>query len=249
LHKENDSYLAAEGIFDEKDLIEDVHLRSRPLKGQAIDLTSTNANTFWQIEIDKDVTNGNIIAWDTNIRLKHLITRKYLHAHKGVVTLVAGDDKKKHKGTVFRFASLVKGGLYAEYGSYAKIEHPLSETFVHATKEEYKYRQYDDLARFGGAMAAVKWETNALTTVTMHPQVNFDDAFAIVPVEPEVINNFNFVIGVVPVLQEFINRYQGKKIQKLTAEEYRVKFCHPLSFLFFLLLMHVLRVCSLFPAL
>ena len=73
-------------------------------------------------------------------------------------------------------------------------------------------------------MSGVKWDSSTLKKVALLDQVNFDAAFAVVPIPADIVKNFNFILGVVPVLQEFIDRYQGKKIERLTPEEYHVNF-------------------------
>jgi hypothetical protein len=79
-------------------------------------------------------------------------------------------------------------------------------------------------------MSSVKWDSSVLKKVELLLEVNFDDAFAVVPIDNEIVKNFNFIMGVVPVLQAFIDRYHGKKIERLTAEEYLVRFPSSLFF-------------------
>jgi len=82
--------------------------------------------------------------------------------------------------------------------------------------------QYVALAKEGGDMSKVKWGTSTLKKVGLLSQVNFDDAFAIVPIDRDVVHNFNFIMGVVPLLQEFIVHFQGKKIEKIANDEFNV---------------------------
>jgi len=134
LHKEFDSYLTAEGIFTEKELIEDIHLRARSTKGGFdIDLSSTNANTFWQIEVEGEVMKGSPVAWDTNVRLKHMITRRYLQVKGGDLSLTEPKSTPT-KHSVFRFSPLVKTGLFIENENYAKIHNPFSDQYLQGGK-------------------------------------------------------------------------------------------------------------------
>lgn len=76
----------------------------------------------------------------------------------------------------------------------------------------------------GAAVGNLKWDSSALKTVELRQHVNFDDAFAIVPIKQQIVDHFNFVIGIVPVLHGFVARYAGKKIQRINVEEFQVTF-------------------------
>ena len=85
--------MTAEGIFAEADVVEELHLRARATKGSHdVEQSSTNANNFWQVEIEKEITKGEPIPWETNIRLRHMLTRRYLQVKAKEVSLT-GDLK------------------------------------------------------------------------------------------------------------------------------------------------------------
>jgi len=127
LHKELDSYIAAEGVFTEAEIVEEVHLRER-YKGGKNDATTsaTNANCFFQVEIDQNSISGEKIMWDQAVRLKHMTTQKYLtlEPHR--------DDEREFdlnltedlssKYAVFRFKPVLKSGLAIEMENFANIE-------------------------------------------------------------------------------------------------------------------------------
>jgi len=88
LHKELDSYLAAEGIFTDKSILEKIHLRSKPHSElQDLDTASTDGATFFQVEVENNVTDGDPIQWETNVRLRHMISRKYLQVKNEKLSL------------------------------------------------------------------------------------------------------------------------------------------------------------------
>lgn len=128
LHKELDSYLAAEGLFTEKSIIEKIHLRSRPTEEfQFTESPSTDSATFFQVEIEDNVTSGDPLEWQTNVRLRHMISRKYLQVNEDRLSLT----KTKNKQTVFKFSPIVRITDNIPYDTNVKLEHPLSENFVH----------------------------------------------------------------------------------------------------------------------
>ena len=88
LHKELDSYLAAEGIFTDKSMLEKIHLRSKPRSElQDLDTASTDGATFFQVEVENDVTDGDPIQWETNVRLRHMISKRYLQVKNEKLSL------------------------------------------------------------------------------------------------------------------------------------------------------------------
>jgi len=127
-HKELSSFLAAEGVFTESDIVEEPHLRERYKTNTEPKSSLRNATTFWQVEVDGEPLSGDVIAWDQTLRLKHLTTRKYLCLVNNKLTLT-GDFFDKN--AVFRFRPVSKTGIHIESGFSATLEHPISSKYFH----------------------------------------------------------------------------------------------------------------------
>lgn len=91
MHKELDSYVAAEGNFVDVGVPgvcigEDIHMRARSINKRREDgdeLNTDSALTYWQVELAGHGSRGAIILWEQPIRFFHLLTRKYLSFKKG----------------------------------------------------------------------------------------------------------------------------------------------------------------------
>jgi len=75
-------------------------------------------------------------------------------------------------------------------------------------------------------MSTLQWDKVVLSQVVTQETVNFDDAFALIPIKDNFVHDFNLIMGAIPIFQTFINTWDNVQIRRLTAEEYAV--CFPL---------------------
>lgn len=211
-HKELDSYLSAEGVFVENEIIEDPHLHERySSTGTDSKLTATNANFFWQLELEAESLKGEAIAWEVGFKLKHLTTRKYLSCHGGKLSLTPDFSSRQ---AVFRFHPLEKTGLYIDNGASVILEHAKTATFVHGQGELYDYKQSvpedkDD------PLQSIRWETAITRKCTTVEQSGFDNAFSVYKIDTRNLKNFSMVAGLLPYLQDYAQMMTTTKIAEV----------------------------------
>ncbi|ESN99319.1 hypothetical protein HELRODRAFT_162842 [Helobdella robusta] len=234
-HKELEAYLVAEGLYDDE-VTEDVHLRIREVD-QLVPKSlypSTSGNTYWQIEGETSVLNGDVIRWEQQIRLRHMTTRQYLcitSARK--VSLI---DDWKDPRTVFRLHPVIKESDEISFESYSRIEHVITGYWLHALRdEEYIRRQHREKSdESKNSMKNLRWDGASLRKRDFTFQISasgekmYHDAYTLQKVEDQHVRSFNFVSGMAPfllnlikdALQELksfmlINNVASKKHQKL----------------------------------
>ncbi|XP_076449737.1 inositol 1,4,5-trisphosphate-gated calcium channel ITPR1-like isoform X2 [Babylonia areolata] len=202
-HKELEAYLVAEGLFDEV-VTEDVHFRIRAIdQHRPKSLSpSTSGITYWQIEAEHSILDGDVIRWEQQIRLRHMLTRQYLCIDAKLDVSLVPDPTDPR--TVFRLHSVLKERDEIQFESYARIEHVLTSCWLHALKDEdYKKHQYE-----GGdnerSMQGLRWDGAAVRKVSASSESMYDDAYTIQWTAPEDVNNFNYVGGMVPFLFNLI---------------------------------------------
>ncbi|EGD81749.1 hypothetical protein PTSG_02461 [Salpingoeca rosetta] len=165
-HKEISAYLAAEGTYFENAPREDVHMRIRepdPRRPHRLK-PPTSAVSFWQIEIDGRPTGGDLIEWESKIRLKHATTQKYLKLRTDSYlpsteepndddedTSFGGFELSKSEATggemvlsltddandpdaVFLMVAVIREKHNVENGAYARIQHCATGHWLHAAK-------------------------------------------------------------------------------------------------------------------
>ncbi|CAD5116200.1 DgyrCDS5116 [Dimorphilus gyrociliatus] len=208
-HKELEAYVVAEGLFNES-LIEQVHLRIRPVD-QMIAKTlypSTSAITYWQIESESSVLNGHSIRWQTQIRLRHFVTRLYLKIDQDNRVGLSVDGK--HPNTVFRFHPLMREADEMRFESYARLEHVLSGSWLHADRDSvYEKRAFgghgDD-----GSMNDLRWDGAELRTISATNERMYHDAYTLQKVDEINLAEANFVAGQVPFLTKLIRDLEAR---------------------------------------
>ncbi|XP_059139568.1 inositol 1,4,5-trisphosphate receptor type 1-like isoform X3 [Physella acuta] len=202
-HKELEAYLVAEGLFDES-LIEDVHFRIRAIdQHRPKSLSpSTSGITYWQVEAEHSILDGDILRWEQQIRLRHMLTRQYLCLDTNMDVMLTPDSTDPR--TVFRLHSVLKERDEIQLESYARIEHMLTSRWLHALKDEdYEKHQYNerDTER---TMQGLRWDGAPLRKVAASPESMYDDAYTIQQVTEDEALNFNYVAGMVPFLFNII---------------------------------------------
>ncbi|XP_023930445.1 inositol 1,4,5-trisphosphate receptor type 3 [Lingula anatina] len=215
-HKDIEAYLVAEGSFDEA-LVEDVHLRVRQLNqnNPRTLYPSSSALTYWQVEAAESVIKGGVLKWEQQCRLKHMVTRKYLTVDSNMkVTLTSDTDRR----TIFRLHPVIKEADSIDYGTYCRIEQVVTGYWLHAEPDEY-VRQDDRVGSQGDdtSMEGLKWTLASLRKVSVEKEMQYNDAFTIQKVAPDLVENFNCMAGMVPFLQNLIK--QKKAGQNLTAKQ------------------------------
>uniref|UniRef100_A0A1I8H777 Inositol 1,4,5-trisphosphate receptor n=1 Tax=Macrostomum lignano TaxID=282301 RepID=A0A1I8H777_9PLAT len=193
-HKELEAYVVAEGLFDDE-VIEDVHLRIREVD-QLNPRTmhqSTSAITYWQIESEKTMLNGEVLTWDQQFRFRHATTRKYLCVFQDSgELLVSLSEDATDPHTVFKMHPVLQETAELKFESYARIEHVITGSWLHAIKDKaYQRREFLNME-------------DENSEVTCCSDRRYDDAYTIKKVAPAQVADFNFVAGMVPFLQELI---------------------------------------------
>ncbi|XP_055955374.1 inositol 1,4,5-trisphosphate receptor type 1 [Patella vulgata] len=233
-HKELEAYLVAEGLFDE-DVTEDVHFRIRVMDQHKPRTLSppSSGNTFWQIECENGILNGDVIRWEQQVRLRHMTIRKYLRVDANREITLTDDNEDPR--TVFRLHSVLSERDEIHFESYARIEHVLTGFWLHALKDEdyirKQFRHIDDST--DQSMRGLRWDTAQVRQVAASGESMYDDAFTIQFVEKQFVDDFNYVSGMVPCLLSLIHdRAEGhilnakKTHQTLTAMEELRKFMY-----------------------
>ncbi|VDI71716.1 Hypothetical predicted protein [Mytilus galloprovincialis] len=231
-HKELEAYLVAEGLFDEE-VTEDVHFRIRVMDQHKPRTLSppTSGNTFWQIEAENGILNGDILRWEQQVRLRHMTTRKYLciDATKEITLTDDNEDPK----TVFRLYSVISERDEIRYESYCRIEHVLTGFWLHALKDEdYIRKKFRDMENSNDqSLRGLRWDSAPVRQVAASGESQYDDAFTIQYVEQYQITEFNFASGMVPFLLNLVeDRKEGHYLNAkkthtiLTAMEELRKF-------------------------
>ncbi|CAL1526674.1 unnamed protein product [Lymnaea stagnalis] len=201
-HKELEAYVVAEGLFDEA-VIEDVHFRIRAIdQHRPKSLSpSTSGITYWQIEAEHSILDGDVLRWEQQIRLRHMLTRQYLSIDlNGDIILTPESSDPR---TVFRLHSVLKERDEIQLESYARIEHMLTNRWLHALKDEdYDKRQFEyDMER---TMQGLRWDGAPLRKISASVESMYDDAYTIQQVKDYDVLNFNFVAGMLPFLFNLI---------------------------------------------
>ncbi|KAK0061845.1 inositol 1 4 5-trisphosphate receptor type 2, partial [Biomphalaria pfeifferi] len=202
-HKELEAYLVAEGLFDEA-VIEDVHFRIRAIdQHRPKSLSpSTSGITYWQLEAEHSILHGDVLRWEQQIRLRHMLTRQYLSVDTNGDVLLTPDPTDPR--TVFRLHSVLKERDEIQLESYARIEHMLTNRWLHALKDEdYEKRQYNehDTER---TMQGLRWDGASLRKVSASMESMYDDAYTIQQVKECDVLSFNYVAGMLPFLFNLI---------------------------------------------
>ncbi|KAH9502988.1 hypothetical protein Btru_072533, partial [Bulinus truncatus] len=202
-HKELEAYLVAEGLFDEA-VIEDVHFRIRAIdQHRPKSLSpSTSGITYWQVEAEHSILDGDVLRWEQQIRLRHMLTRQYLSVDTNGDVLLTPDPTDPR--TVFRLHSVLKERDEIQLESYARIEHMLTNRWLHALKDEdYEKRQYNeyDTER---TMQGLRWDGASLRKVSASMESMYDDAYTIQQVKESDVLSLNYVAGMVPFLFNLI---------------------------------------------
>ncbi|KAL4233979.1 hypothetical protein ACF0H5_005634 [Mactra antiquata] len=204
-HKELEAYLVAEGLYGEEST-EDVHFRIRIMdqhKPRTL-CAPTSGNTYWIIEAEKGIFNGEVIQWEQQIRLRHMTTRKYLciQANKEIIFTEDNADPR----TVFRFHSVINERDEIRYESYCRIEHVLTGAWLHALKDEDYIRKNlrNVTDENDETMKGLKWDSCQVRKVSASAESQYDDAFTIQRVNQILVDDFNYVSGMVPFLRNFI---------------------------------------------
>ncbi|XP_035825085.1 inositol 1,4,5-trisphosphate receptor type 3 isoform X3 [Aplysia californica] len=202
-HKELEAYLVAEGLFDEA-VIEDVHFRIRAIdQHRPKSLSpSTSGITYWQVEAEHSIFDGDVLRWEQQIRLRHMLTRQYLCLNSKMEVSLTSDATDPR--TVFRLHSVLKERDEIQAESYARIEHMLTNCWLHALKDEdYEKRQYNEY-NTEHTMQGLRWDGAPLRQVSASLESMYDDAYTIQMVAENDVLNFNYVAGMVPFLFNLI---------------------------------------------
>ena len=85
-----------------------------------------------------NVSAGGLIMWEQQVRIRHMITRKYLKITKeGKIQL---EDSNADPMTVFRLHPVIREKDEIEYETYCRIEHVVTEKWISTSQGEYVNR-------------------------------------------------------------------------------------------------------------
>ncbi|KAK3095936.1 hypothetical protein FSP39_021047 [Pinctada imbricata] len=201
-HREMEAYLVAEGLFNDQ-ILEDVHLRMRPMdqENPKTMLPSTNPVTYWQIELSDGPTHGGCLKWEQQCKLIHLCSRKYLCIDKSGRVTLSADNNDPH--TVFRLHPVIRENDYVLLETYCRIEHVVSGLWLHALNDEYQEKRLmgsDD----PNSIASLGWSRAKLRQIGTMTEKQYDDAFTMQEVTPDLVEVFNFIAGMCPFIQKLI---------------------------------------------
>lgn len=201
-HKELEAYLVAEGLFEES-ITEDVHFRVRIMDQHRPKTMSPSSSgiTYWEIEAESSILDGDIIHWEQQIRLRHLTTRQYLCINNKCEVCLTPEQTDPR--TVFRLHSVLKERDQIQYESYARIEHMLSGCWLHALKDE-DYERHSSRDTDEQSMSSLRWDGAATRKISATNESLYDDAYTLQYVHQDDVHNFNFVAGMVPMLFNLI---------------------------------------------
>ncbi|KAK7486477.1 hypothetical protein BaRGS_00022278, partial [Batillaria attramentaria] len=181
-----------------------VHLRMRPVDPNTPKtlFPSSSAVTYWQIELQDGPVAGGILKWEQQCRIVHMCTRRYLAvSKKGDVSL---SDDNSDPSTVFRLHPVIRDSDDIMFESYARIEHVVTGFWLHALADEYMKKQetkQDD----GQSMGGLKYTTAQLKKIAAIQEKQYDDAFTLQHVEPELVEICHYMAGMVPFIQKLVS--------------------------------------------
>lgn len=86
---------------------------------------------------------GEPVLWYERCRIKHLLTQQYLAVERKdgqsvLLTLKEGKPGPDFdQDTTFRLFPVISGEDEIKYGTYARINHPQTKTWLHASKGDF----------------------------------------------------------------------------------------------------------------
>ncbi|XP_064638087.1 inositol 1,4,5-trisphosphate receptor type 2-like isoform X2 [Lineus longissimus] len=202
-HRELEAYLITEGLFGDE-VLQNVHLRVRQIdqinKPKTL-MPSTSGLTYWQVEAEDSILNGNVIRWGQQIRLRHMVTRRYLCVNSDLEVDLTTDHRDPR--AVFRLHPVKKEVDEIKFESYARIEHELTGRWLHALKDvEYVPRE-KRLAQFE-SLRGIECDEAQLHEISTECDQQYDDAFSLQQCMQEHVSIFNYVAGTVPFIKNLI---------------------------------------------
>ncbi|KAJ3330189.1 hypothetical protein HDU76_006242, partial [Blyttiomyces sp. JEL0837] len=223
-HKEREGYLTCPSLLS----LAATNMESEytdPEKVQLLDyqfdpLNPQDMNScliLWQIEFANSY-NGEAVEWNRPIRLRHAATNLYLsvrHDHDMVTlsghTAYATDLVPKkpvdsvEDPTLFVLSQVNPEGQYVNLGSYMRVKHLASGSWLHAT-ESFKMEPRGRQNSMLGVTQALKLQNSEVNRfqIVASTEVHLEDYFSISVAEPELVDKFNFVNSLVPWVTDFV---------------------------------------------
>lgn len=180
-----------------------------------------------QVELDGHALSGEAVAWEQNVRLRHMCTRKYLclvrEADSWRFTLT---EDHQDRNCIFRLHRVVRDDTYEIFfDSYARIEHAASGMWLHGLDQPYRLKQYESAAASSDPMDKIEWDGAKLRQISASREARYDDAFALVQVPPEYLLDFNFVAGLVRPIEIYVRRAEANasKNEQLSSYHHSVR--------------------------
>ncbi|XP_074650375.1 inositol 1,4,5-trisphosphate-gated calcium channel ITPR3-like [Tubulanus polymorphus] len=232
-HRELEAYLVTEGLFDDA-VLQDVHLRLRPIdqinRPQSL-LPSTSGLTYWQVEAEDNILNGNVLRWGQQIRLRHMVTRQYLCVNADHDVDLTNNERDPR--AVFRLHPVKKEVDEIKLGSYARIEHELTGRWLHALKNDKYIHKQRKQSAYDQTLNGLQWDEAELRKISTECDQQYDDAFSLQDVSEEDCYNFNYIAGCVPFIKNMILDLQsGKSLLAMEAHKVNAGLNQIVQFLY-----------------
>lgn len=235
-HREVEAHISAEGSFLDG-IKENVHLRVRHYNSKKPHTAKppTGSSVFWQIEIDGELTRGSRLRWGQLVRFKHFLTRQYLSIKKNASTgayYVTLTSDHRDPDAVFRPHAVIKDRDFMEYGNFARLEHPVSKTWLHCDRTPYVRTKQDMASSIGEdatdpitkaalisakPMTEIPYDKAKLIQLKVDAMSHYDDAFTLTQVKRKDVNAINLVAGAAPIIHWY-NQNREKGVELTSAE-------------------------------
>ncbi|KAK7475986.1 hypothetical protein BaRGS_00032753 [Batillaria attramentaria] len=138
-----------------------------------------------------------------------MCTRRYLAvSKKGDVSL---RDDNSDPSTVFRLHPVIRDSDDIMFESYARIEHVVTGFWLHALADEYMKKEQskeDD----GQSMSGLKYTTAQLKKIAAIQEKQYNDAFTVQHVEPELVEIYHYMAGMVPFIQKLVSDKKNRVV-------------------------------------
>uniref|UniRef100_A0A1I8H486 MIR domain-containing protein n=1 Tax=Macrostomum lignano TaxID=282301 RepID=A0A1I8H486_9PLAT len=195
-HTELQGNLAAEGSFNQQS--EDVHLRLRPMDNANLKtfVPTSNANVFWQVELEKSPLSAEPLQCTDLLRFRHATTGMYLSVSvDGKVQLLPESmEEIERVTTVFRVQTAHKGAQFLRDPSIGIIENVITGRRL-KVRQDCDYHKRSSPTTMGPTMESIQCDDAQLRQVEAEQKVDSDNAFKLVKVESEAVDAYSMVSG------------------------------------------------------
>ena len=178
--------------------------------------------------------------YDDRVCLRHMLTRKYLtlRAAAGAPPTYTLTSNRTDANAAFRFKAVGSDEAAIKLGSFARIQHALSGTWLHGAKDEPVARvdhrcdlSTSQQSEFAARIAQMQWDKAPLIQIGVSPERRFDDAFVLYGASPDHVFNVHYVAGCLPYLHKFTRDRAAGDVPALEMHQYVVALTELAEFL------------------